>query len=341
MKKRITQLTVICVIIFAACSKGKINPAVIAEGQTNKETTGIVVKNGRLKFASVNELRKLIEMDVEQQSKMLKDLQSLPGFTSKQEHVGNQIGRKTTSECDCEIDNPIISAMVDEHNMLDIGDWTVKLDACDTDKMTYAFYNPLYTTSEIATRSEALMDCDYNPGLGFFEFTIEHDVLDELEISEDSINGDHEAGERRCKDVACSDRSSTVWSQTGWFDGITLNDNGLTQQPVTPVLRLKYDKDFLQFARIYATMDLSGRFPTGLSAYRFEFAATTFYERCRNMLTRNAGFETGQPNNNNEQEFEVYFASKRLAAGLGSVKVRARFNNPNMIFYSNWAEILF
>ena len=281
-------------------------------------------------------------MNDEQKREALKDFQKLPGFTSKKEIASSQLASKTSAVCDCAIDDEFITSIVDENNMLDIGEWTVKLDACDPEKKTYAFYKPLYTSNEVEIRINAMIDCNFDVSLGFFTYTFDQDVLEEIEIYTDSINGD--PINERCRDVVCSDRHDAQDPITGWFDGIMLSDNGFSQQLRTPFIEIVYEKGWLATGRTNVYMRSYDAYPSSnnnFGAYEFQFELSYYYKRCGSTVTRSAGTITGSINSGNPDQTFNEYSSKRLRAGSGNVKVRAKLNNPNLFFTSPWIEILF
>lgn len=336
MKKRLLQLSIVCATILTGCNKEKLNAPVSEQNLDKSADMGISVEDGRLKFASVENFNLLLSMEYSQQKEILKKIQNLEGFTSKKELLSAQAYSKPLSGCDCPIDDDYINSIIDVNNMLEIGDWTVKLDACNPQKKTYAFYNPMYSPADRTSRKNALINCNFNPSLNFFVFPYNLNVLEEIQIKTDSLN--HMPYESRCKDVVCDDRHSTVYQAE--YTGEWINSDPI---PVSPVLRLDYHKGWLNHGDISVIMEYLDATPSNFGAWAFEFDLTYYFEKCGPSHTQSATTLFGLIKNYNQvgrQWYEVY-SGGRLRAGAGNIKVRAKYNDPTHPFTSPWAEILF
>lgn len=341
MKSKILITGAAIVALLAGCTKPTPDPVEQAQvPQASSSQFGVSVNDGRLHFATIQDFNNALQLVNNERRSFAAYVQTLEGFTSKQE--AKQMN-KSEPTCDCPLDDDYATAMVNSHFMMDVGDWTVKLNGCN--QRYYALYKRGLTDEQTATGIAALAACDFATTHHFYEISNEYDLAEELSILEEIFAGNPNAAERRCKDVACSDRMDVSWadSYNSWGSvWITL-----------PETRLHYNRAWFGGAvTIYAFDDGSDNFFQ--NRWFYELYDSQFKERCGDGHTINAesnilydshgGWDGSHPG---QWWQDRIYDGPRLKAGEGSVKAKSKHRkdkfNPDHNFFWETVdlEILF
>ena len=341
-----SSLIVAIALLFAGCTKSNLatqkETPVLA---VTEPTRQIIVNQGRLKFASTKTIRDLkMKLGQGQDEKVLKEIRNIDILRELENNPSSQ-GLRASSTCNCTTDLDFENAMVDQFYMFDVGNWTVKVDYCN--ERTFALYRPAFTASEVASKISNLAQCNFQMYLGLYTFSFDYDLLDEIDFLEDSINGS--AAGRRCRDVAASSRVGWVYPHLINNVTVTTWNNGQPFQAIVPAVMVEYVRGWTS-GRIKSYMNYTSGVPNGFGSYNFLFASTTFRERCGSTHTSFSGTINGtgievasHPGHDNTVKVQQTYTGARIAAGVGSIKVRARINDPNNpnVQHSADAVILF
>ncbi len=242
-----------------------VNEALPTQQTSNKY--GVEVKNGTLKFESFEKYNELLNLPEDKKEEFYHFAENLANFTSRNEFeikTGYKAG-KTTTDCNCDIDDEYIKSIVDANYMVIIENFRVKLDGCD---------RKVYVSDELAadaaTRYSELLACNFaNPAL--FKYTFDQSVETELPLVRDSLNGISIAG-KRCTEVAISRRYASLDAGTG--------PNGQSY----PKFDLEYN-NFGISGRIRATMNNNNN----ASFWQFEWQSRYYKVKCGSVTNQSPG----------------------------------------------------
>lgn len=281
---------------------------------------------------------------------LCKDLQRIDGFKAACEKTDepnsdSTLGSRTQSECNCTTDLELESSTLNAFYMLDIGNWTIKVDYCND--RSFALYKPFFTAAQLSDKISQLENCNYDMYNGLFQCSFDYDLMDEMDFLEDSINGN--AAGRRCRDVAASCRVG--WVYPHFINNVTVTtwNNGQPFQAKVPAVMVEYVRGWAS-GRIKSYMNYSTGVPNVFGSYNFLFASTSYRERCGSTHTSFSGTVNGTGTevgshlgHDNIVKVQETYSGARIAAGVGSIKVSARINDPNNpnVQHSTDAVILF
>ncbi len=197
-----------------------------------------------MKFANTIFFRTLVkELGKGKDEQLFKDLQRIGGFTAACEKSnaytsGSGLASRKQSGCNCSADLEFESSKLDAFYMLDIGNWTIKVDYCND--RTFALYKPFFTASQLHDKISQLNDSSFQMSHGLCLYSFDYDMLEEIDFLEDSINGSR-AG-RRSRDVAAGNRSGWIWPHFVINVTVSTFNNGQPFEAKVPAVHVFYGR---------------------------------------------------------------------------------------------------
>ncbi len=327
--------------------------------ENNNETPPIVsVRKSRLYFPNGVEVKKYLRVlnkSVGFENVLMKELKK-EGFVSSSDNKAQRTGSgmKTLQECSGTSPIPAECEILDSYNMMDVGNWTIKVNFL-TQKF-YLLYKPFFDSTTLATRLADLEQCNFTQHAGLFERSLDYEALNELEVLEDSLNGVPETARVKRCGVACADRSDTKQKE-GPFDNIvtTTWKNGNPYNAFIPNYVLEYNRGLIKgIIRVY--IDYLNGEPNVPGAYLIvnggsSLASSSFKKGCNDPHTIPFGVIASlntpgscnycsEATNNTPKaptpinisptcvKFIIY-SDDRIKAGTGDCRVKLKLNDPN------------
>jgi hypothetical protein len=354
MKLKTLILAVSIVASFFSCKKEVIEPKINAnQPSVEVKLNKIDVVDGRLRFTG-EAFREAIEADRVKTDQIIKKLQSHTSFSSinkikNSANATNSGHSKTAGSCNCDVDDDFANEIVDEFYMVDIDEWTVKIDGC-LEKF-YILDRVGLNPDQLEANLNDMRNCKYSEeNKHLYGFSFDYELLDALEATRDEIdNGVFELA-FGCGDDACSDREDVSWEYE--------NDNVLFDTPSPHTLDVKVPRVYLRYEKKILkgvitlwiqSNEISASNPMRWNDVHYEDCI--YRERCGNTHTK-ALFtvETIDPFSLSvvSEGPRTYYVreeyyGKRLKAGFGNYKLRV-MANPDAFcddIDTDWVEIVF
>ncbi len=344
--KNKTILSALLCLALMACNKKQIPSPQSPAEQTvkNKHASartafGVSVRSGRLHFTG-EEWNKAVNADRLAENELFNYIRTLTDFKSVKD-VGSAPENGSATHDD------FIDHLVDQYYMLDIDDWTIKVDAC---REKFVAINRLgFSDGDLQAEIERVRACRYVANENVFEFSFNDELLEKLVIHRKLLN-DTPIPEYVliCGEDACGDRSEVSWEDPG----ILITPFGSTKPIMVDVPRvyLRYKKHIFKGSMtvwVQKHKFNEDNIPMGLT-WQAEFGDSEYKGICKDATHRDAGDleildelseDTEQP-----RKYDIWecYYGKRLKAAYGSATVRvSAVEIPNAQIRSSWITIVF